>query len=171
VIGAKDTEIAVWQARHEGLDRRYQAQLAELGGQAGALRGEVAELRARPGMTPRSSSKPSSSEGMGKPSPKSLRGKSGRRPGRPEGQPGATPEMTSAPDQVIRHEPSRCRSCGAGLAGAAEAGTGRRQVFDLPVRSAAIRCAVSSMLGSVLPAGPSVSKLAFTKLRSPVLSR
>jgi hypothetical protein len=40
-----------------------------------------------------------------------------------------------------------------------------------PVRSAAIVCAVSSMLGSVLPAEPSVAKLALTKLRSPVLSR
>jgi len=40
-----------------------------------------------------------------------------------------------------------------------------------PVRSAAIRWAVSSMLGSDLPAGPSVSKLALTKLRSPVFSR
>ena len=49
----------------------YQAQLEE-------LRAEVEALRARLGQNPRNSSKPPSSEGLAKPSARSLRGKSGR---------------------------------------------------------------------------------------------
>jgi Transposase IS66 family len=71
-----------------------------------------------------------SSDGLGKPAPKSLRKKTGRRPGRPKGQPGATMELTDRPDYVIRHEPPACRRCGAGLAGARETGTERRQVTE-----------------------------------------
>ena len=41
----------------------------------------IAELEARLRQTPRNSSRPPSSEGLGKPSPRSLRKKSGRKPG------------------------------------------------------------------------------------------
>jgi hypothetical protein len=40
-----------------------------------------------------------------------------------------------------------------------------------PVRSAAIWCAVSSILGSSPPPGPGEEKFALTKLRSPVFIR
>lgn len=36
------------------------------------------------------------------------------------------------PDEVLRHEPGRCGSCGADLADAPEVDLQRRQVFDLP---------------------------------------
>jgi transposase len=39
-----------------------------------------------------------SAEGLAKPAPRSLRAKSGRKPGRPKGQPGATLEMSDHPD-------------------------------------------------------------------------
>jgi hypothetical protein len=80
VVEAKDTEIAV-------LRTSYQAQLDALRAQVTALSAEVAELRARLGQNPRNSSKHPSSEGLAKPAPKSLRGRSGRKPGRPEGSP------------------------------------------------------------------------------------
>ena len=125
VVEAKDTEIAALRTSH-------QAQLDALRMQVSALSAEVADLRARLGQNPRNSSKPPSSEGLGKPAPKSLRNKSGRKPGRPKGQPGATLQMTDHPDEAVTHEPGRCAGCGAGLLGAPVAGTERRQVTDLP---------------------------------------
>jgi hypothetical protein len=66
VIEAKDTEIEALRAGQQAL-----------GDQVEALLAEVADLRARLGANPRNSSKPPSSEGLGKPSPRSLRGRSG----------------------------------------------------------------------------------------------
>jgi transposase len=81
---------------------------------------------------PRNSSKPPSAEGLAKPAPRSLRGKSGRKPGRPKGQPGATLQMTDRPGKVVTHEPAACGGCGGGLSGSPVARTERRQVIDLP---------------------------------------
>jgi hypothetical protein len=82
------------------------------------LRAEVAELRARLGASSRNSSKSPSADGLGRPVSRSLRARSGRKPGRPKGQPGATLEMTGAPDEVVPHEPCRCAGCRKDLAGA-----------------------------------------------------
>jgi transposase len=92
----------------------------------------IAELEARLGMTSKNSGKPPSADGLAKPAPKSLRRKSGRGPGRPPGQPGATLRQVEVPDHEIRHEPGVCCGCGAGLHDAPRVGTERRQVFDLP---------------------------------------
>lgn len=92
----------------------------------------IDELEARLGMTSKNSSKPPSSDGLGKPSPKSLRAGSKRGPGRPKGQMGFTLSPVVEPDHRVDHEPRACRGCGAGLAGAAWAGQEQRQVFDLP---------------------------------------
>jgi transposase len=108
------------------------AEVAVLGAQVEALRAELEALRARLAQNSRNSSRPPSSEGLAKPAPRSLRRKTGRRPGRPKGQPGATLEMTDHPDEVAVHEPGRCAGCGAGLFGAPVTGTERRQVTDLP---------------------------------------
>ena len=103
MIEAKDIEIAALRTSHQG-------QLDALRAEVAALAAEVADLRARLGQNPRNSSKPPSSEGLAKPSPRSLRKKSGRRPGRPKGQPGATLEMTDHPDEVLTCE--GCRRVG-----------------------------------------------------------
>lgn len=96
------------------------------------LEAEVAELRARVGQNPRNSSRPPSSEGLGKPAPKSQRRRSGRRPGGQNGHQGSTLAQVADPDEVVRHEPVGCAGCGGGLAEAAGVGVERRQVFDLP---------------------------------------
>ena len=96
------------------------------------LDGRIADLERQVAATSRNSSKPPSSDGLGKPAPKSLRGKSGRKPGGQGGHGGKTLAQVADPDEVIRHEPVRCRGCGAGLARAPEVGLARRQVFDLP---------------------------------------
>ena len=107
-------------------------QITELREQVEQLTAQVAELAARVKKNSKNSSKPPSSDGLGKPAPQSLRKKTGRGPGRPKGQPGVTMELTDHPDHVIRHEPGCCSGCGAGLDGARQTGMERRQVTEIP---------------------------------------
>ena len=114
-----------------GRDARIEGQAAEnaaLREQLALLQSQVADLAAQVKASSRNSSKPPSSDGLAKPSPKSLRGKSGRRPGRPKGQPGATMELSDHPGKKVRHRPAKCGCCGkslrkrAGHCGRAQAG-------------------------------------------------
>ena len=101
-------------------------------------RERIAELEARLKQNPRNSSQPPSSEGLAKPAPRprSLRKRSGRKPGGQDGHKGTTLAQAARPDREIRHEPGCCGRCGAGLAGRPVTGVERRQVFDLePVRA------------------------------------
>jgi transposase len=101
------------------------------------LQAEVAELKRRLGQNSQNSSRPPSSDSpFVKPAPKSLRRRSGRKPGGQSGHPGSTLAQISDPDEVRRHEPGPCGGCGADLDGAPQVGVERRQVFDLPP----IRC-------------------------------
>jgi transposase len=103
---------------------------AELAG----ARERIAELEARVRQTPRNSSKPPSSEGLDKPPPRrSLRKRSGRKPGGQDGHEGTTLAQVPRPDREVRHEPGRCGRCGAGLGRRPVTGVERRQVFDLPL--------------------------------------
>jgi transposase len=100
--------------------------------QIARLQARVVELEARLGMNSRNSHKPPSSDGPAKPAPKSLRGKSGRRPGGQAGHPGHALALVDDPDETILHVPDCCAGCGAGLAGRPVTRTVRRQVRDLP---------------------------------------
>lgn len=94
---------------------------------------ENAELRRPLGTNSANSSKPPSSDGLAKPArKKSLRGKTGRKPGGQSGHPGSTLAQVADPGEIVRHEPVACAGCGSGLAQAREVGVERRQVFDLP---------------------------------------
>jgi transposase len=77
------------------------------------------------------SGKPPSSDPVRR--PRSLRGKSGRRPGGQPGHEGTTLALRATPDVVLSHAPVQCHACGAPLASApaTPAGGERRQVFDL----------------------------------------
>ena len=106
-----------------------------------SLRGELAraqerisELEDRLRQTSRNSSVPPSADGLAKPPPgsRSLRRKTGRKPGGQEGHPGTTLAQVAKPGREVRHEPGSCSGCGAGLAGRPVTGIERRQVFDLP---------------------------------------
>jgi transposase len=97
------------------------------------VRAENAELKQRLGQNSRNSSRPPSSDSpFAKPVLKSLRRKSGRRPGGQSGHPGSTLALVDDPNERKRHEPGPCRGCGADLTDAQEVGMERRQVFDLP---------------------------------------
>jgi transposase len=113
---------------------RLAAENSELRVVIGELRAEVAELKRQLGTNSRKSSKPPSSDGLAKPAPKSLRRKSGRKPGGQQGHPGSTLAQVARKDlcEEIRHEPEACGGCGSGLADAPGVGVERRQVFDLP---------------------------------------
>jgi transposase len=108
------------------------AMVADLTARLEQAMGRIAELEARLKQSSANSSKPPSSDGMAKPAPKSLRGRSGRGPGRPPGQPGVTLQQVADPDVVVRHVPSVCGGCGDDLADAVEVRMARRQVFDIP---------------------------------------
>ena len=84
------------------------------------------------GKNSQNSSKPPSTDGFVKPPPRSLRKKTGRKPGKQPGEPGARLEPASDPDEVEVHAPVCCAACGAGLEDAPVIGQEVRQVFDLP---------------------------------------
>jgi transposase len=97
-----------------------------------ALEAENAELRRRLGQSPRNSNMPPSAQGLDKPAPKSLRGRSGRRAGGQDGHQGRTLRQVDVPDETVRHEPVVCGGCGDGLADAVVVSVTRRQVFEIP---------------------------------------
>jgi transposase len=88
--------------------------LEETQGELAQARERIAELEARLRQTPRNSSKPPSSEGLDKPPPRprSLRKKTGRKPGGQDGHEGTTLSQVARPDREIRHEPGCCGRCG-----------------------------------------------------------
>lgn len=103
------------------------------------LEAKVAELE----RNSRSSSKPPSSDKgnfTNPPKPKSLRKKSGRKPGGQKGHSGNTLEQSSAPDHIIEHrfsETARCLKCGGPIATADAEKLDHdececRQIFELP---------------------------------------
>ena len=80
------------------------------------------------------SGKPPSSDPVRR--PRSLRGKSGKRPGGQPGHEGTTLALRATPDVVLTHTPAQCHACGATMAAmtaadSSTAGIERRQVFDL----------------------------------------
>jgi transposase len=112
---------------------QLRAMLVELQAVVEGLRAENAELKRQVGQNSRNSSKPPSSDSpFTKPAAKSLRRRSGKKPGGQAGHPGSTLALVDDPDERKRHEPGLCGGCGAELAGAPEVGVERRQVFDLP---------------------------------------
>lgn len=100
------------------------------------LEERVQELEAQLARNSANSGKPPSSDGLSKPSPKSLRTPSGRKPGGQPGHPGQTLQRVKPPDHILVHPLEVCPQCGGG-------GLGRepvldyesRQVFDLPPQS------------------------------------
>ncbi len=83
-------------------------------------------------MNSTNSSKPPSTDGYAKPSPKSRRVKSGKKPGKQPGGRGHYLAQVENPDAVIEHIPDKCTSCGKDLANIKTDGTIVRQVFELP---------------------------------------
>jgi len=113
------------------LVKAMSATIEVMSGTVDGLRAEIATLRAQLGTNSKNSSKPPSSDGLGKPAPRSLRGRGGK-PGGQQGHPGQTLRQVTTPDVIVRHEPACCSGCSEPFAQGVEVGVERRQVFDLP---------------------------------------
>jgi transposase len=99
-----------------------------------SLTARLNELEDRLAKNSRNSSKPPSSDDIAKPKPKSLRGKSGKKPGGQKGHPGTTLSLAENPEHVVLHRPEMCEGCGGLLSEETSelSGYERRQVVDLP---------------------------------------
>src|SRR6266536_2602614 len=97
----------------------------------------VAQLEHKAARDSSNSSKPPSSDSPytktpRKPRDRSLRGRSGRRPGKQPGAPGVTLAQVGDPDRTVVCAPHRCAGCGGELAGGPVAAEQARQVFEVP---------------------------------------
>ena len=96
------------------------------------LKRRIEELEARLKMNSRNSSKPPSSDGYNKPSPKSQRSKSGLKSGGQPGHPGSTLKQVDNPDKVETMTLQCCPYTGVQLKESDVVDMIVRQVFDLP---------------------------------------
>jgi transposase len=126
-----------------------------------ALQARVAELERRLGKDSSNSSRPPSSDGLGKPpAPRRQRRGGGRAAGKQPGAPGAHLAQVADPDEVVVHRPVACEGCGGDLTLAPVMGVEVRQVFDLPEvrlwvcehRAERRQCACGHLTAGVFPA-------------------
>jgi transposase len=112
------------------------AQVAEQAAQIAQLLQRVRELEARLAKDSHNSSKPPSSDPpFKKPPPRTLRQRSGKKPGGQKDHPGATCALVDDPEQTVVIPLAGCCTCGHDLSAlAVEELPERRQVADLVVR-------------------------------------
>ena len=91
----------------------------------------IKTLEAQGRQNSQNSSKPPSSDGIGR-RPYPPRQKSGKKPGGQPGHEGSTLQMVAHPDHVVVHPVTHCGKCGCSLKKKLRTVI-RRQVFDLPV--------------------------------------
>jgi transposase len=96
------------------------------------LEARIKELEDQLSKNSQNSSKPPSSDGYQKPSPKSLRKKSKRKVGGQKGHRGHNLKMTSTPDHTILHPVHNCMACQSDLSNHPLLKKQLRQVYDIP---------------------------------------
>jgi transposase len=79
------------------------------------LLGRVGELEVRLAKDSHNSSKPPSSDPLGRKRPRSQRRRSGKQPGGQLGHRGETLLLVAIPDELVEHRPTVCRACQAPL--------------------------------------------------------
>lgn len=95
------------------------------------LEARVHELEARLSKNSSNSSKPPGSDGLKK-KPKSLRGKSDKKPGAQEGHVGKGLAQVGNPDLIVTYAPTNCHGCSLNLSQMDGVCAEKRQVFDIP---------------------------------------
>ncbi len=96
-----------------------------------SLKEQVRDLLAQKNTNSTNSSKPPSSDGYGKPKPKSQRKKTGKKPGGQAGHTGETLQQVSEPDVIQEYGVDRCEECGADLSNDEPIDHECRQEFDM----------------------------------------
>jgi len=110
-----------------------QVKITQLEATIAELEATIAQLVAKLAADSTKSNRPPSSDGLSKgpPKPRSLRQRSGKKPGGQPGHPGTTFIWTENPDHVVVHAPpSHCDACSAPLPEPTRFAA--RQVADLP---------------------------------------
>jgi transposase len=135
LLRARIAELEAGNARlRETLAAREELAAAELAArdaQIAALAAQVEELRRRLDKDSSTSSRPPSSDGpYRKPRDRSLRKKTGRRPGKQPGAQSSTLKQSPSPDVIIECPPPACRRCGADLGEVPVLGVQKLQVFE-----------------------------------------
>jgi transposase len=131
-LAARDTQIAQLRSQVAATG----ALIAELRSQVVVLGDRVALLERQAGRDSSNSSKPPSSDSPytkkpRKPADRSLRGRSGRKPGKQPGEPGVTLAQVADLDHTSVCAPARCAGCGCDLVGVAVDAEHKRQVFEV----------------------------------------
>jgi transposase len=125
---SRDEIRAVYGQGEEAVIALVESLLAQIN----ALAERVQQLEDRVNKNSGNSGKPPSSDGLAKPSPKSLRKASGKASGGQPGHEGMRLEMVSEPKHIEVHEISRCPHCETDLSQVEAESYVARQVFDLP---------------------------------------
>jgi transposase len=108
-----------------------EAENAQLRTQLAAALAELQELKGQRAKDSHNSSKPPSSDGLARKT-RSLRPRSGKRPGGQPGHRGTTLPLVATPDHVVVHRPDVCTHCQTALEGLPAERVERRQVRELP---------------------------------------
>ena len=126
--------LAVYEAGPDAVVSLVQSLFAHFEAQVQALTERVRELEIRLGKDSHNSHKPPSSDEptFRRPARKSLRKRSGKKPGGQPGHTGCTRLQVETPDEVHLHTPDSCAQCGDDLQSVNPGLAQRRQVFDLP---------------------------------------
>jgi len=132
-------ELEAENARLQADNAALRAQVGELLGlriQMQELAAQVQELQARLANAAKdshNSSKPPSSDPLGRKRPRSQRRRSGKKPGGQLGHAGETLHLVATPDELVEHRPAVCTTCQAPLGETAPVVLcERRQVHELP---------------------------------------
>jgi transposase len=127
--GAGGTQRA---AARGGRGELAAAQLTARDAQIAALTAQVEELGRRMDKDSSTSSKPPSFDSpyTKKPRDRSLRGRSGRKPGKQPGAQSSTLKQSPDPDETVFCGPAACGCCGHDLAGEPVLAVQKRQVFE-----------------------------------------
>lgn len=111
--------------------RALVAELLPLKEQLAQAHARIKELEDTLAKDSRTSSKPPSTDGLGR-LPRRARRPSGKRPGGQAGHPGHTLALVEQPDEVMHHRPQVCVQCRADLSAVPGRVVERRQVLDVP---------------------------------------